>query len=342
MIAIAILIGCVIGALIGMHAPVISYTYSGYLAIAIVAALDSVFGGITSVLKGNFDLKVFLSGFFGNAILSILLTWLGVKLNVDIYLAAIVVFVGRMFTNLAIIRRYYIDKWSKKIEEKEEAKMRMRRKPWVREELAEAEFLQTMQHKTWENGTKHLKEKISPCIQNFGCGKGSFIAKLAVQNPEINYLGIDIKSEVLGLAKRNIEKEYLKAQREIDNVLITAYEIEIIQNILNEKDLVDRIYINFCNPWPKPRHNKKRLTHTKQLEKYKVFLKPGGEIYFKTDDYDLYKATIKYLEETGFKIIKQTEDLHKEPIWENNIETEHEKMFEEQGITTKAVIAKII
>ena len=106
MIAIAILIGCVIGALIGMHAPVISYTYSGYLAIAIVAALDSVFGGIT----------------FGNAILSILLTWLGVKLNVDIYLAAIVVFVGRMFTNLAIIRRYYIDKWSKKIEEKEEAK----------------------------------------------------------------------------------------------------------------------------------------------------------------------------------------------------------------------------
>ena len=125
MIAIAIVIGCVIGALIGINLPVISYTYSGYLAIAIVAALDSVFGGITSVLKGNFDLKVFLSGFFGNAILSILsimLTWLGVKLNVDIYLAAIVVFVGRMFTNLAIIRRYYIDKWSKKIEEKEENK----------------------------------------------------------------------------------------------------------------------------------------------------------------------------------------------------------------------------
>lgn len=193
-----------------------------------------------------------------------------------------------------------------------------------------------------ENGIKHLKEKINQCTQNFGCGKGSFIAKLAVQNPEINYLGIDIKSEVLGLAKRNIEKEYLNAQREIDNVLITAYEIEIIQNILNEKDLVDRIYINFCNPWPKPRHNKKRLTHTKQLEKYKIFLKPGGEIYFKTDDYNLYKATIKYLEETGFKILKQTENLHKEPIWESNIETEHEKMFEEQGITTKAIIAKII
>ena len=114
MIMIAIIIGCVIGAIIGINIPTISYTYSGYLAIAIVAALDSVFGGITSVLKGNFDLKIFLSGFFGNAILSMLLTWLGVKLNVDIYLAAIVVFVGRMFTNLAIIRRYYIDKWASK------------------------------------------------------------------------------------------------------------------------------------------------------------------------------------------------------------------------------------
>ena len=114
MIMFAIIVGCVLGALIGINVPTISYTYSGYLAIAIVAALDSVFGGITSVLKGNFDFKVFISGFFGNAILSILLTWLGVKLNVDIYLAAIVVFVGRMFTNLAIIRRYYIDKWSEK------------------------------------------------------------------------------------------------------------------------------------------------------------------------------------------------------------------------------------
>jgi len=119
MIIFAIIIGCVLGALIGMNVPNISYTYSGYLAIAIVAALDSVFGGITSVLKGNFDFKVFISGFFGNAVLSILLTWLGVKLNVDIYLAAIVVFVGRMFTNLAIIRRYYIDKWSKKLEKEE-------------------------------------------------------------------------------------------------------------------------------------------------------------------------------------------------------------------------------
>lgn len=118
MVFIAILIGCIAGALIGMNAPMISYTYSSYLAIAVVAALDSVFGGITSVINKKFDLKIFITGFFGNAILAILLTILGQKLNVDIYLAAIVVFVGRMFVNLAIIRRCYVDKWSKAFENK--------------------------------------------------------------------------------------------------------------------------------------------------------------------------------------------------------------------------------
>ena len=113
MIVIAIILGCLIVVIFGVNAPIISYTYSKYLAIAIVAALDSIFGGISSTLKGNFDFKVFVSGFFGNAILSMLLTFLGDRLNVDIYLAAIVVFVNRMFLNLTIIRKYYIEKvWS--------------------------------------------------------------------------------------------------------------------------------------------------------------------------------------------------------------------------------------
>lgn len=122
MIYIAIILGCVFGAIIGSMAPVIPYTYSSYLSIAIIAALDTVFGGIASVVNKNFDLKIFLSGFFGNSILSIALTYLGEKLNVDIYLAAIVVFVGRMFTNLAIIRRYYIDKWVGIIEKNKKSK----------------------------------------------------------------------------------------------------------------------------------------------------------------------------------------------------------------------------
>lgn len=122
MVLIAIVVGCVLGAVIGHFAPIISYTYSVYLAIGIIAALDSVFGGVVSSLKKNFDLGIFLSGFFGNAILAMVLTYLGQKLNVDIYLVSIFVFVSRMFNNLGFIRRYYLDKLRKKssktIEEK--------------------------------------------------------------------------------------------------------------------------------------------------------------------------------------------------------------------------------
>ena len=103
----------------------------------------------------------------------------------------------------------------------------------------------------------------------------------------------------------------------------------------------ERIYINFCNPWPKGKHRKKRLTHTRQLEKYKQFLAPKGEIYFKTDDDDLFNSSLLYFEESGFEIITKTYDLHKYLIFENNIETEHEKMFSEQGIKIKALIARI-
>lgn len=119
MIFIAIILGCIIGVILGNFAPIISYTYSGYLAIAIVAALDSVFGGIVSSLKKNFDMGVFLSGFFGNAILAMILAYLGQRLNVDIYLAAIFVFVSRMFNNLGFIRRYYLEKFRKKTNKEE-------------------------------------------------------------------------------------------------------------------------------------------------------------------------------------------------------------------------------
>lgn len=124
MVVLFIIVGCLIGVILGTYAPTISYMYADYLAISIIAALDTVLGGITSTLKNNFNFKVFVSGFFVNAILSILLTLLGNKLNVDIYLAAIVVFVSRMFNNLTIIRRHYIEKWDEahKDKSKEEFK----------------------------------------------------------------------------------------------------------------------------------------------------------------------------------------------------------------------------
>ena len=121
-IFLVMIIACVLGIAVGLNAPIISYTYSSYLAIAIIAALDSVFGGVASVINKRFDMKIFISGFFGNAILAILLTVLGEKLNIDIYLAAIVVFVGRMFNNLGTIRRYYVEKWTEKMKKKSEEK----------------------------------------------------------------------------------------------------------------------------------------------------------------------------------------------------------------------------
>lgn len=118
MIILSMIIACILGVIVGLNAPMVSYTYSSYLAIAIIAALDTVFGGISSVINKKYDMKTFISGFFGNAILAILLTVLGEKLNVDIYLAAIVVFVGRMFNNLGIIRRYYVEKWTNRVKGK--------------------------------------------------------------------------------------------------------------------------------------------------------------------------------------------------------------------------------
>ncbi len=207
--------------------------------------------------------------------------------------------------------------------------MRIRKKAWVEPELNACSFFVKQPSENIGKWHEVFKKK-QPIHLELGCGKGSFIAKLASQNKDINYIAIDLISQMLGLAKRNIEEEYKAIDREVDNVLIMSHEIEIIQNMMNENDIVDRIYINFCNPWPKPRHNKKRLTHTRQLENYKKFLKDDGEIYFKTDDDNLFRASIKYFEEAGFKIDKITYDLHNEQIWENNIETEHEKMFTKQ------------
>ena len=111
---IAIIIGCLAGIGMGFLIPTIPYTASNYLAIGIVAAMDTVIGGFASNLKGTFDIKVFVSGFFVNTVLAILLTFIGQRLNVDIYLAAIIVFVGRMLSNLGIIRRLYLEKLEQK------------------------------------------------------------------------------------------------------------------------------------------------------------------------------------------------------------------------------------
>ena len=218
--------------------------------------------------------------------------------------------------------------------------MRIRFKPWARPELEASKFYidNPEEHKgKW----MELFNNENPIHLELGCGKGGFISQIAVYNPDINYIAIDLVDAMLGLAKRKIEEEYKKAHREIDNIYITRYAIDRINNILSKEDKIERIYINFCNPWPRGKHKKKRLTHTRQLEKYKEFIIAGAEIYFKTDDDELFNESVNYFKECGFNLDKITYDLENETDFWENIETEHEKMFKEQGIKIKALIAKL-
>ena len=219
--------------------------------------------------------------------------------------------------------------------------MRIRYKKWARPELEASSFYEDEPEKCKGKWKQHFENAENPFMLELGCGKGQFISKLAVENQNINYLAIDLVDAMLGLAKRNVEQEYKDANIEPNNVLLTRFDIERINLILDKKDEVERIYINFCNPWPRGKHRKKRLTHSRQLEKYKEFLKPNAEVYFKTDDDELFDASLIYFEESGFEIIKKTYDLHQKPMFERNIETEHERMFIEQGIKIKALIAKL-
>ena len=219
--------------------------------------------------------------------------------------------------------------------------MRIRYKKWARPELEASKFY-IDNPEEYKGKWKTLFNNEKPLHLELGCGKGGFISQIAPLNPNINYIAIDLVDAMLGLAKRNIEEKYKEQNKETDNIYITRYDIDRILNIFNKDDKIERIYINFCNPWPRGKHHKKRLTHTRQLEKYKQFLVPGGKIYFKTDDDNLYFDTLSYIEQAGLQIEKTTQDLEKEEnFWQDqqNYETEHEKMFKEQGIKIKAIIA---
>lgn len=215
--------------------------------------------------------------------------------------------------------------------------MRIRKRAWARPELEKCEFY--IDKPEQNKGKWHeCFENKQPIHMELGCGKGGFISQIAINNPNINYIAVDLIDAMLGLAKRNIENIYNEKKRKINNVLLARCDIERILLMMDKNDIVDRIYINFCNPWPRGKHQKKRLTHTKQLNLYKTFLKDKGEIFFKTDDDNLYIASLRYFKEAGYEIIWQTDDLHSQNI-EDNIETEHEKMFLEQGIKIKSIKA---
>ena len=213
--------------------------------------------------------------------------------------------------------------------------MRLRRKPWARPELAACPFfvdtpreLLGRWHAQFGNG--------APLYVELGCGKGGFLAEAVLRYPEANFLGVDIKSEVLVLAKRKVEQSLAGVQRGAGRVRLTAVNIERIGEVLNMEDRCERIYINFCNPWPKKKSQKHRLTHPRQLESYKLFLPVGGEIHFKTDHDGLFEDTLGYFAECGYEVTEICRDV---PAGEG-IETEHERMFRAAGIPIKRAVAK--
>ena len=200
----------------------------------------------------------------------------------------------------------------------------------------------------------HLDERIASCsnirLENFGeaaqsfvgsaplhieigCGKGRFITQTALLNPSIRYIAIEKVSNVIVLA---MEKA---VNANIDNIRFMRGNFQILAESFPDKS-VDRIYLNFSDPWPKKGYAKRRLTHGGFLEIYKRLLKDDGEICFKTDNRELFDFSLESFPENGFKLSEITFDLHNSGF-EGNIMTEYEERFSQMGYPICRLVAKL-
>lgn len=164
----------------------------------------------------------------------------------------------------------------------------------------------------------------NPIQIEVGMGKGRFIMELAQQNPDINYIGIERYSSVLlrGLQKR--------AQLELNNIYFMCIDAKNMADYFAPGE-VDKIYLNFSDPWPKDRHAKRRLTSTRFLERYNNILTPEGRVMFKTDNKDLFDFSLEQVEEAGWILENHTYDLHHSEYNEGNVMTEYEEKFSAKG-----------
>ncbi|AYD39893.1 tRNA (guanosine(46)-N7)-methyltransferase TrmB [Clostridium fermenticellae] len=210
--------------------------------------------------------------------------------------------------------------------------MRLRKKWWARPEM-EASHL-TIIDPIKNKGVWHEEFKNNNDIYlELGCGRGGFLTSNAVNNKDINYIGIDLKDGVLVYALRKLEESKL------ENARIIPMNINNIQDVFGKNE-ISRIYINFCNPWPKRRHKNRRLTHTCFLNKYKNFLRLSGEIWFKTDNRELFDESIEYFKDNYFSIKYLTYDLH-DCGFTKNVVTEYEEKFTNLGMKTMFLIARM-
>lgn len=216
--------------------------------------------------------------------------------------------------------------------------MRMRKKKWAEPELNACDFF-IKNPCDYKNNWQDFFKNGNPLELEVGCGKGNFVSNKALINPDTNFLAVDLISNMLAVARRNIVKLFSDNGKECKNIALTSYNVDRISEIVGSGDGIGRIYINFCNPWPRLKHNKRRLTHPTKLNQYKEILSAEGEIHFKTDSDLLFDESLEYFKDCGFEIIYITRDLHNSDV-QGNIVTEHEKMFSDEGVPIKFLIAK--
>ena len=215
--------------------------------------------------------------------------------------------------------------------------MHMRTKKWAKPELAVCPYF-TDEAETLRGHWHERFAKDQPLYLELGCGKGVSTAAMVYDNRDKNFVAMDITCNVLGDTRRNIARTY--GEEPVDNVVIARYDIEYIRNVFAPEDRIERIYINFCNPWTKrPKYAKRRLTHPRQLMQYRDFLVDGGEIWFKTDDTPLFTESLPYFEACGFEMRYLTSDLHAAGFAPNYV-SEHEQKFTALGVPIKFVIMR--
>lgn len=202
--------------------------------------------------------------------------------------------------------------------------MRLRNITGSRERIAQSGFVVQEPHK-WRGRWHELFKNENPIRIEIGMGKGKFLHTLAAENPDVNYIGIEKYSSVLLRAIQKME------EAELPNLRFIRMDAEELTDIFGEGE-VDRIYLNFSDPWPKDRHAKRRLPSRQFLMRYDKVLKPEGRLEFKTDNRALFDFAMEELPQAGWKAEAVTYDLHHEKeLLIGNIMTEYEERFSAMG-----------
>lgn len=213
--------------------------------------------------------------------------------------------------------------------------MRLRKKPHTFEKLENFSDFVTVEKidSAYAGNWKKFFGNDNKIYVELGFGKGDFISQFAERNPQINFIGLEMEAEVVLKAARKIQ------EKNLSNVKLFVFNVNDIEEIFAENE-IDRLYINFCDPWHKKRHAKRRLTYITFLQKYKKILVPNGEIHFKTDNRGLFDFSLEQFAIANFKVSDVTYDLHaNEPP--ENIRTEYENRFSAAGVPINRCIVTV-